>query len=60
MLLGRQDWGSYQQPGVLQTVGEKCEKYRGERWVENAGHWMQQEKVEEVSEIILDLCKGKI
>ena len=55
MLLGREDWGSYQPPGVLQTVGDKCDVYRGERWVEGAGHWLQQEKPKEVSRIILDL-----
>ncbi|KAM5350082.1 hypothetical protein ACJ41O_006587 [Fusarium nematophilum] len=59
LVLGRQDWGSYQHPGALESVGEKCVDYRGERWVENAGHWMQQEKPEEVVRYILDHCEDK-
>lgn len=55
-VLGRADWGSYQEPGVLPTTGERCEDYRGERWIEGAGHWMQQERPEEFVGHVLEMC----
>jgi pimeloyl-ACP methyl ester carboxylesterase len=59
MMLGRGDWGSYQQPGVLESMGERCADYKGERWIEGAGHWMQQEKPGEVVECILEMCAAE-
>ncbi|EAW14602.1 alpha/beta fold hydrolase [Aspergillus clavatus NRRL 1] len=56
-ILGRQDWGSYQEPGVLEAVGSKCLDYRGEVWIEEAGHWMQQEQPEGVARHILKFCQ---
>ncbi|KAI2470104.1 alpha/beta-hydrolase [Annulohypoxylon bovei var. microspora] len=54
---GARDWGNYQQPGALEAyldpnaVETFC--YRGPRFVEGAGHWVQQERPEEVVKEIL-------
>ena len=53
---GEQDWGNYQQPGAFESyedpkiVAERC--FRGATMVEGAGHWVQQEKSQEVVEAI--------
>ena len=57
MLLGRQDWGSYQEPGVLETMGDRCSEYKGTTWIEDAGHWMQQEQPQKVQDEILRMCR---
>ncbi|KAF3054785.1 Bifunctional epoxide hydrolase 2 [Daldinia childiae] len=58
---GKQDWGNYQQPGALegyedpQVVKEGC--YRGAKFVDGAGHWVQQEQPEAVIMEILAFFK---
>ena len=51
---GLQDWGNYQVPGAIdamQTTG--CSDFRGARFIDGAGHWVQQEQPDEVSRLLL-------
>jgi pimeloyl-ACP methyl ester carboxylesterase len=55
---GRQDWGTYQRPGVFETMQTKaCTRMIGCHLVEGAGHWVQQEQPAEVSRLLLQFMK---
>ncbi|KAI9047019.1 hypothetical protein LZ554_009093 [Drepanopeziza brunnea f. sp. 'monogermtubi'] len=54
---GRQDWGMYQEPGVMERLSETCTRSRGVAVVEGAGHWVQQEQPEKVVELVLKFLK---
>ena len=54
---GEEDWGNYQQPGAIERLPETCADFRGVRWIEDAGHWPQQENPVQVSEEILVFLK---
>ncbi|TGO44660.1 hypothetical protein BCON_0480g00030 [Botryotinia convoluta] len=49
---GEKDWGMYQESGVLEQMGERCTRFKGTKVVPGAGHWVMQEKPEEVVEIV--------
>lgn len=52
---GKHDWGVYQTPGGLEYVeGALTTQYQGTVLVEGAGHWVQQEQPEKVSQIFVD------
>ena len=52
---GKQDWGTYQRPGVFETMqSTACTRMQGCHLVEGAGHWVQQEQPREVSRLVLD------
>ncbi len=52
---GKQDWGTYQRPGVLEAMQSKiCTQMRGCHLVDGAGHWVQQEQPAEVSRLLLE------
>ena len=56
---GRSDWGVYQTPGAaekMQTTA--CSRMLGFHLVDGAGHWMQQEQPEKVSQLMLDFIRG--
>lgn len=54
-LAGRQDWGWAQGPGLLDAMeNEACADYRGSHLIDGAGHWVQQERPDEVLRLILD------
>jgi pimeloyl-ACP methyl ester carboxylesterase len=56
---GQQDWGVYQTPGGLERVeGALTTCYQGTFLVEGAGHWVQQEQPEKVSQLLLDFVKS--
>jgi pimeloyl-ACP methyl ester carboxylesterase len=51
---GRQDWGTYQNPGALERLEKNVTtNYRGTHLIEGAGHWVQQEKPQELTELLL-------
>ena len=51
---GASDWGNYQRPGALEAMQSKaCTNLRFCTFVEGAGHWVQQEQPEAVTELLL-------
>ena len=51
---GKQDWGTYQRPGVFETMqGSACTKMIGCHLIDGAGHWVQQEQAMEVSRLLI-------
>ncbi len=55
---GKQDWGTYQRPGVFEAMqATACTQMIGCHLVEGAGHWVQQEQPEQVSELLLQFVK---
>jgi pimeloyl-ACP methyl ester carboxylesterase len=54
-IAGKSDWGTYQSPGALQTMGSSaCSQFRGVHLVGGAGHWVQQEQPAAVSELLIN------
>jgi pimeloyl-ACP methyl ester carboxylesterase len=55
---GKQDWGTYQRPGVYEAMQTKaCTNMIGCHLVDGAGHWVQQEQPAEVSRLLLQFLK---
>jgi pimeloyl-ACP methyl ester carboxylesterase len=52
-IAGKSDWGAYQRPGDLERMQEICTQMRGVHFVDGAGHWVQQERPEDVSRLLL-------
>jgi pimeloyl-ACP methyl ester carboxylesterase len=51
---GRQDWGTYQRPGVFETMQKAaCTRMLDVHLIEGAGHWVQQEQPDEVGRLLL-------
>jgi pimeloyl-ACP methyl ester carboxylesterase len=50
---GKKDWGTYQEPGAIETMAEICTQFKGAELLEGAGHWVQQEQPERVVELVL-------
>lgn len=60
-IAGASDWGVYQRPGALERMqGEACTHMRGVHLVEGAGHWVQQERPEVVSELLIAFVRVQI
>ena len=55
---GKSDWGIYQRPGVFERM---CNTFltdmRGCHLIDGAGHWVQQEQAQGVSEILCDFLQ---
>ena len=53
-IAGRQDWGTYQRPGVFEAMQQHaCSNMLGCHLVDGAGHWVQQEQPAEVTRLLL-------
>ncbi len=53
-IAGASDWGVHQRAGQLEAMRTTaCTQLRGVHLVEGAGHWVQQEQPERVSELLL-------
>jgi pimeloyl-ACP methyl ester carboxylesterase len=55
---GKQDWGTYQRPGVFEAMQATTRTHMlGCHLVDGAGHWVQQEQPAEVSRLLLQFLK---
>jgi pimeloyl-ACP methyl ester carboxylesterase len=55
---GKQDWGTYQRPGVFEAMQKTvCTRMLGVHLIDGAGHWVQQEQPDEVSRLLLDFLQ---
>ncbi len=55
---GRQDWGTYQRPGVFEAMqSTACTRMLECHLVDGAGHWVQQEQPEQASHLLLEFVK---
>jgi len=56
---GKSDWGIYQSPGAIERMQKSaCTRMRDIHLIEDAGHWVQQEKPEEVNRLLLGFLKA--
>jgi pimeloyl-ACP methyl ester carboxylesterase len=55
---GKQDWGTYQRPGVYEAMQKSaCTRMLGCHLVDGAGHWVHQEQPARVTHLLLDFLK---
>jgi pimeloyl-ACP methyl ester carboxylesterase len=55
---GKQDWGTYQRPGVFEAMQTTaCTRMLGCHLVDGAGHWVQQEQPDLVSRLLLQFLR---
>ncbi|MGB9645309.1 MAG: alpha/beta hydrolase [Stellaceae bacterium] len=53
-IAGKSDWGTYQRPGNFERMQQSaCTRMLGCHLIDGAGHWVQQEQPERVSELLL-------
>ena len=53
-IAGKSDWGTYQTPGAAESMQKTaCTRMVGFHLVDGAGHWVQQEQPEKVTELLL-------
>jgi pimeloyl-ACP methyl ester carboxylesterase len=54
-IAGKSDWGTYQRPGNFERMQESaCTRMLGCHLIDGAGHWVQQEQPERVSERLIE------
>lgn len=57
-IAGASDWCPYQIPNYLDAMSQRaCTDFRGCRFVEGAGHWVQQEQPEQTNQLLLDFLR---
>ena len=56
---GAHDWGVYQSPGAYERMQEEvCTRMLGCHLLPGAGHWVQQEQPERVTELVLEFFRA--
>jgi len=59
-IAGKSDWGIYQKPGDIDRMqSSACTRMLGCHLVDGAGHWVQQEQPEKVSELLLQFLQQR-
>ena len=57
-IAGKSDWGTYQRPGNFERMQRSaCTRMLGCHLIDGAGHWVQQEQPERVSELLIDFLQ---
>ncbi len=57
-IAGSSDWGTYQRPGNFERMqSAACTRMVGCHLIDGAGHWVQQEQPERVSELLIDFLR---
>lgn len=57
-IAGKSDWGTYQRPGNFEHMQQHtCTRMLGCHLLDGAGHWVQQEQPERVTELLLQLLQ---
>src|ERR1700731_545667 len=57
-IAGKSDWGTYQRPGNIERMQQSaCTRMLGCHLIDGAGHWVQQEQPERVSELLLGFAQ---
>jgi pimeloyl-ACP methyl ester carboxylesterase len=57
-IAGKSDWGTYQRPGNFERMQRNaCTRMMGCHLIDGAGHWVQQEQPEHVSELLIDFLQ---
>ena len=57
---GKSDWGVYQTPGAVETMQTSaCTRMVGFHLLDGAGHWVQQEQPEHVSELLIAFLRDQ-
>ena len=57
-IAGRSDWGIYQTPGAIDRMQQTaCTNMLACHLIEGAGHWVQQEQPEKVTELLLNFLR---
>jgi pimeloyl-ACP methyl ester carboxylesterase len=58
-IAGSSDWGVYQRPGAVERMQESaCTRMVGCHLLDGAGHWVQQEQWEKVSELLAGFVRA--
>ena len=56
---GKQDWGIYQRAGAMEAMqSSACSNMLGCHLIDGAGHWVQQERPDEVNRLLLQFLHG--
>jgi pimeloyl-ACP methyl ester carboxylesterase len=57
---GKSDWGVFQAPGAFERMqSTACTQMRGAHLIDGAGHWLEQEQPEQVSELLIRFLKNE-
>jgi len=57
-IAGKSDWGTYQRPGNFERMQQSaCTRMLGCHLIDGAGHWVQQEQPERVSELLIEFLQ---
>jgi pimeloyl-ACP methyl ester carboxylesterase len=56
---GKSDWGVFQNPGSFERMQtSSCTQMRGAHLIDGAGHWLEQEQPEQVSNLLIEFLRA--
>jgi pimeloyl-ACP methyl ester carboxylesterase len=58
-IAGRSDWAVYFIPGAFERMPLVCTRMESRRFVEDAGHWVQQEQPEAVTDLLVEFLRRR-